>query len=307
MTHRRALGLLIALLLVVAAAGVFWLQQQRQEAAETVRRTLEQVDGELARTPLDRSALGDLLRRLLELPDAGRLPTVTRARARIRLAQEQLVEAWDLMGPLAQALEPDPVDLLLGARILTRRNAMNGDRGDARRAQGLAERHCELTGEPASLLLAWQVAHRAGDTSEEQRLAGQLVDQAPGSLEAELVSGWYGFLAQGGAQRVTMSDLRDLEIRFGGSPGGEVPLELEILLAVGLLQTEEEEDLGEAVDRISFLLRNYQAVVDLRHYAAVADYARGEVGSRNAHLDWLLQNAPQDPRRPQWQQLRQVR
>ena len=308
MTGRRSLGLVIGLLLMAAAAGVFWLRQQQQEAAETVRRTLEQVEGELARTPLDRSALGDVLRRLRELPDADQLRLVTRARARIRLAQDRLVEAWELLGPLAQAVEPDPEDLWLGARILTRRNALNGDRGDARLAQGLAERHYQLTGEPASLLLAWQAAHRAGDTAEERRLASQLVDRAPGTLQAELVTSWYVFLDEDGHERITMSDLRDMEISFGQSPGGEVPLELEILLAVGLLRTEEEQDLREAVDRLSFLLPNYQAVVDLRDYAAVADQVRGDVGSRNNHLDWLLENAPQDhPRRALWQQLRRIR
>ncbi len=107
--------------------------------------------------------------------------------------------------------------------------------------------------------------------------------------------------AQGKGAVIARLDI-NLEIRVD-----QTPVELEILMIVGLLESQDEIDLRESVDRLQRLLESHQAVVDLRHYAAIAAYLQGEVNTRNSHLDWLLQNAPQDPRRPRWTELRRSR
>ena len=304
MSSRRALWLLAVLGAVSIAGGGYWWQRQRQEAAELVRRTLQDVEAELARSPRDRGALGDLIRRLGKLPDANRERTLVRAQARVRLAQNPTnpTVAWDLLSALAEALDAEPEDLWLGAGILARRHALSGNREDARRARSLAQRHYELTAEPRSLLLAWQSAHRAGDGEEEVRLALRLVEGHPDSLEAEMLSTWGTYFAEESAGRATLGELRELEIRFT-----EVPLELEIMLVMGLLETREDGDYGAAVDRVQRLLPDYSAIVDLRYYAAVVDHLGGRIDQRNAHLDWLLGAAPDDPRRERWRNLRRDR
>jgi hypothetical protein len=284
------------------AGGGYWWQHQGQQAAELVRGTLLDVEAELGRSPRDRSALGRLILRLSKLPDADREPNLVRAQARIRLAQNRLMEAWDLLSGLAEALDAEPGDLWLGAGIVARRHALSGKKEEARLARSLAERHYELSGEPRSLLRAWQGAHRAGDREEELRLAGQLLEGHPDSLEAELLSTWGNYFAEEPAGRATLGELLELEIRFA-----EVPLELEIMLVMGLLETQEEGDQGAASDRVQRLLPDYSAIVDLRYYAAVVDHLGGRIDQRNAHLDWLLEAAPDDSRQERWRRLRRGR
>lgn len=301
MTQQRSVRLLVALVVLVALAGAYWVLRGKQQASQELRRVLLDVDAQLAQ-PLDGSSLGALVLRLNNLPDADRNPQLIRVRARIRLAQGRFDRAWEIQAGLAEAVDAEAEDLWLGAQILARRHALGGNTDDARRAGSLAERHHGQTSQPGSLLLAWQCFHRAGDLQEERRLAGQLVADHPDSLEVELLRAWSAALFEDQAQRPTLQALRDLEIRFD-----QTPVELEILMIVGLLESQDEIDLGESVDRLQRLLESHQAVVDLRHYAAVAAYLQGEVNTRNAHLDWLLQNAPQDPRRPRWTELRRFR
>ena len=302
MTQRRSVRLLVAVVVLAVLAGAYGIMSQRQEAAEELRQVLAEVDAQLAVASPDGSTLGALIRRLNNLPDADRNPELIRARARVRLAQGRFNQAWELQAGLAEPVDAEAEDLWLGAQILARRHALGGNTNDARRAGSLAERHHGLTAQAGSLLLAWQCFHRAGDLEEERRLAGLLVEEHPNSLEVELLRAWSAALFEDQAQRPTLQVLRDLEIRFD-----ETPVELEILMIVGLLETRDERDLGESVDRLQRLLVSHSAVVDLRHYAAVAAYLRGDVNTRNSHLDWLLEKAPQDPRRPRWTALRQSR
>lgn len=286
----RSSARVMAGLVVVAGVGFWWWQQSRAAGA-AVQSVLQETEAELARTQVDRDALGRLRLRLLELPDADSDPDVVRALARVLTATGRFAEAWDRLSALAVAPDAEAMDLQLGADILRRVHALNGDLEDARQARALAQRHHDLTSDPASLLLAWQLAHRSLDGAEEARLRDQLLQEHPASLETELVTTWGAFFAPDGAERVPMDRLVQLENRFE-----RVPLELDIMLIVALLQrSQDEADLGAAVDRAAALLPENQAIPDLRYYSAIIALLRGDQQAHDAHRDWLLKNAPNHP------------
>ncbi len=296
--------LLVAGALLLGAIGyfVFTKIQAASEAAKAEAQLLADVDSALAREPVDGSELSSLVTRIQRLPEHERDRRFALALARIDRARGRLQPAWDRLRPFASAGDANGAELREGAILSLRLHAHSGDRDAGRRAQAMAEQAYAATQEPALLLVAWQAAQRIHAEADRARIADLLVAQHGNTREARMVEA----LRQ--LDRRSERELAGLAGEFD-----EEPVELGLGRAALLLQGGQ---VGDAVDLLEKLCLRAPALVDLRHFAAVAslELARQEgiraelrdshLARGRAHLEWLLRSAPaDDPRRGDWQRL----
>ena len=221
------------------------------------------------------------------------------AHARLLLALDRLEPAWNALGPLVLALEPEPEELLVGARILKRRHGLRGDPELVGQAADLAEAHFEVTGEVGSAFLAWQCARRAGRPEAAAALAEKLTTQFGTTPEGR-------FVAALANEATTLGDLEKLEIDFADQSGpldrALAPEEVDFAIAFLLLRAGDKERIQDAIRRLETVLRTLSADPDARHLLALALHEAGDAKRRDLHLDWLLENAPAaDERRAVWE------
>jgi hypothetical protein len=288
-------GLIVVIAIAAAVGGGYYVYERTQRAAE-IEALLAAVETELGRKDLDRSELTRLARRVTAHPASTVAPPLIRARARLQLRLDQLQDAWETQSLLA--LDPEraePADLLLGARILERLHATRGAAGNAAQAMGLAQRHYDRTGEPGSLLLAWQCATRAQQQPDAERIAARLASEHPRSWEARVVAAL-------GAFDPAANDARSvLETLAREAP--TVPEELDLALALVELQ---RGNLAGGASLLDGVLERFPVSVEARVLRAGVRHERGDLAGRDADLRRALElAAPDDERRARWQAMLQ--
>lgn len=310
---KRLPGTVLVPIALLALAGGSWVYLQVRSARgerQRVADLLLDVEREVTKEEPEGSELSSLVTRIRNAGDPERDPRLRRALARIEVARGRDDRAWAQLQPLALAMEPEPDDQALGARLLASMHGKTGNLQDLRQALELAESAHRARGDTATLFLAWQCAVRLGGEASEtrQRLGDRLRELAPDGAEAALVT----ILARD-EEQVPVEDCQALAGRFE-----EVPMELAMALATGHLQQGAVADALHELDRV---LPRAPALMDLRHLAATACWAFGrqsqgaapaEVERRRsemaAHLRWLLANAPAgDPRRGHWRTMLESR
>jgi len=299
----------LVVLLVAALAGGGYFGWKEMEARSAHAAAVQQVvdDGEalLRGERLDPSAAQAVIREISGLQGASDTPALLRVHARLLLALQRPEAARKVIAPLILALEPAAEDRAIGARIFRRLHGLRGDAELAGQAADYAEGHYEQTGAVETLFLAWQCARRADRQDDAERLSGLLLDQHRETPHGRLVAA----LADEGTE---MSDLLSLEVAFAALPasldGALLPEEVEFAIAHLLLRDAKEDDSGqltEAIRRLENILTTFPADPASRAYMAFALHRSGDRAARNAHLDWLLRNVPQDdPRREEWARIR---
>lgn len=298
---RRALAITAVVALLVAGGAIYWRMAAKRAAKEEAVAELVASATQLLRAEdLRREQMVTLSRTLKERSAGLNDPRLIRMRARLELALGRIQDAWDAEAELALGLQPAPEDALLSARILMRRYGIRGDPADVERAMQLAAEHFALTKDHRSLFLAWQCARRAGQSGAEQSFAKTLRDDHADTTEARLVAAL--------DEQASLDALRELEIAFARAPHDRdetaIPEELEFALALAAVEAPTP-DVDAALRHIDAVLATFPASVDARSVAAVALHRKGDQARRDAHLDWLLQNAPEnDQRRDGWAALR---
>jgi hypothetical protein len=297
---------------MVAVLGVAfgvraWLSAGAARRAE--EQLLEDVRNAVQQEPPDGSELSRLVTRIKALPAADTDHTLILALARIEMCRGRYDSAWDRVMPFATAGGANPDELRFAAELQLQRHA-TGAR-DARGIETLrqvvaaAEAAHAKSQEPDDLLLAWQAALRARDMAETERLAAILQREHAGTAAAALT-----LLAQSFDSSQSVAPLDELAGRFGRP----VP-ELDVMRAIARLAT----DARAAAELLDPLLRRAPALVEVRAAAAttwhvLAFQAAGpaeraqHLAQRDAHLQWLIDNAPpDDTRHVAWSRLRTER
>jgi hypothetical protein len=283
------------------AVAVAVAAERRAEEAQ-IEQLLETSQGVLSAAQLDAAAAQAALRALKDhrLGDAD--ARLVMARARLLLALGRFQQAWDAVAPLALAFEPAPAERLVAARILQRLHGLRGDAMLAGQSADLAEGHYEVTGDVESAFLAWQSARRAGRAEQAAALAEKLQARHGDTPEGRLV-------AAINREDTSMEVLLQLEIDFGSRrrplDAALTPEEIDAAVAFMLLRDGSEDKVGEAITRLERVLLSYPADPDVRAMLAFALHQSGDRTRRDLHLDWLLDNAPDDARHADWRQMRE--
>lgn len=290
----RGLGFaMVCLVLGGAAAGGLWWQRAR--AASAARgRILSIVDVELARDPLDRGGLVQANRDLEQLAERDRDPSLRRARARIALAlrlPEQAVQALDAAAYVGPAAVDDA---WLRAQALALRHAIAGRIDDAARASRLAFEYYEATHTVVAALLAWQCATRIDDREQVQAVTTRLAADAPDAFETKVMQALAEFDPESAEQA---SRVRSLQM--------EGPYVLELETAVAAVDVLSDDETARLRGRAAMqkVLEQVPSSKPARLVAVLVCDRTGDIAGRNAHLQWLVDNFPRDPRAEKWREL----
>lgn len=290
-------GVLLVVALLAASGGGYWLMQRRAADAE-IEALLAEADHEILREEIDRSDLTRVLRKLAKSDAGGSDARLIRARARLQLRLELFQDAWDTEAVLAgDPGRAEPEDLLLGATILKRLQAMQGSREHAALAMRLAEEHYDATAAASSLLLAWQCAERGGRLAEATRLAERLTRELPESWEGRVVKALQ-------ERDPTQPEVGEEDLRRLAREGQAVPEEVDLALAFVELQRGDVDSLDRGTQRLKGVLETFPACVDARSLIAGALLKSGAGEAADVHLRWLLEYSDaDDERRSKWQQM----
>lgn len=301
----KAAGWIIgAALLAIAGGGAaaFALVAERRAEEAQIAQLIEASQAVLSAAQLDGAAAQAALRGLKDhrLGDAD--PRLVLARARLLLALGRFQQAWDAVTPLALAFEPSPPERLVAARILQRLHGLRGDASLAGQAADLAEGHYEATGDVESAFLSWQSARRAGRPEQAAAMAEKLQERHRDTPEGRLVTAI-------NREDTSIEEMLQLEIDFGARrrplDSALTPEEIDAAVAFMLLRDGSEDKVSEAVTRLERVLLTYPSDPDVRAMLAFALHRSGDRTRRDLHLDWLLDNAPEDARREDWRQMRE--
>ncbi|MCB9887098.1 MAG: hypothetical protein H6838_16520 [Planctomycetes bacterium] len=310
-SRRRGPLVFLPLLLLAFVGGyyVFGWFSARSSAAAARAELLREVDDELAKEPVDTSALSRLVARIDKLEDHTSAADLLAAQARIELVRGRPERAFDLFSSVGNQPEASEADRRLLTAILLRRHEAGGTdkamtegwlRDAATRALAIAER----TGNTNDWFVAWQASVRLDDADAVKRCREQLAAIDAESREARLAAAAAAFRADGPAD--VLYALR-----------GEftvVPIELAVMVAMAQLQAGET---AAAVTEIEALLNRAPGLIGVRVAAAIVFHvcvlnSQDDAGKqrwrprRDAQLDWLLENAPpDDKRRETWSQMKQ--
>ncbi len=307
---RRTPLLLLPAVVLLGVLGWFAFDAWRASSAAAAARVelLQEVEDELARRPVDTSALSRLVARIQKLDDHANAVDLLAAQARIELARGRPERAFELYVSVGDRPAASDADRRLLATILLRRHeGGGGDRstrdGWLRDGAALALRVAEATGAAADWFAAWQAAVRLGDDALATRCREQLSAVDAESREARLAAAAASFRPE---------DPPDA-LRLLGVEYDEPPVELAAMLVLLQLQAGET---AAAVAAVEPLLARAGGVTAVRWCAALVFHvcvlnSRDEVERgtwlprRNAQLDWLLENtSPEDVRREQWAAMR---
>ena len=302
--------LAIAGIAVLAIGGGFWFQ--KVSAADATQARIGGLCGDVAeaisRAQIDMAACLELLTRLdrleqeFDLDDARLL----RARAQLMVALEMsAAKIWQVVEVLVSGQDVAVEDLLLGAQIRKRRHAETGERDHAVSAAGLAELHFELTNDPASLQLAWQMASRADQqdraTGFAEILAKDFADTDAGRLVKSLAAFYAGY---GTKRELDPAALQELVVLERELP--EVPEELSIALAAQGVSGNQEQQLA-ALGRLETVVKTYSTSVLARELLAIGHWRQqtlADCTTSRFHFDWLLRNHPRHQAVSAWQRMR---
>ena len=287
-------GLATVALLSGGAVTVFVVRAQATEQA--IAALLESASIELQREAPDRTAISPLLRRIAA-HEASDDPRLLQVRAELQFAIGHLQDAWVALEPLALGSAPTPQALLLAARVHVRLHALRGDLPDVDRAMSFAAQHYDASRDVASLFLAWQCARRGDRAARCAEYAELLQQNHADSVLARVADALED-------PSTTLAVFRAFERELD-----VVPVEVEAVIAAHLLADEKGgvNQVDEAIGRIKAVLQAFPSSVDARNLAALGYHRGQDRGQRDAHLDWLLENAPpNDRRRATWTALRQA-
>ena len=297
------LAVVVVLVATVGVVGWQFVSKSRAADAE-VDKLVGSVEAVLRADELDSSTAQAAIREIVAHDRRAEDARLIRVHARLLLAMQRLQAAWDALGPLALSMEPSAEDLAIGSRILKRLHALRGETTLASQAADMAEGHHGATGDVGSLFLAWQCARRAGRGEDADRFSETLQSQHAGTPQGKLAAA----LA---AETTTVSDLLALEIEFlriaGPLDAALPPEEIGFAIAFLLLRDADKdgEKLNEAITRLQDVLRTFPSDVDTRSMMAFALHSSGDQAGRDAHLEWLLKNTPQDDaRRDDWARMK---
>jgi hypothetical protein len=290
-------GVAISLGCLGLAIAAFAIERYRRHAAQGAKRKelLALATTELGRRPLDRAGIQDALRALAKDDRLAQEPEVVRARAELELAAGRPQAALDLVQVALHSGVPAPEDQILGAKIFAARAGLTGDIDDAKRASTLAEDHFTATGQHESLFLAWQCATRIEDRDRASTLADRLQAEAGDTTSGRLVR---GLLSLDTERAQAAAALRALEREVD-----EIPPELDVALATLELEDEDQNVRLHGLQRVEAVLARLPTFVGARIVAAYAFDRTGDATTRDAHLRWLVEHHPADPRAESWRAL----
>ncbi|GAB4141188.1 MAG: hypothetical protein Fur0037_07950 [Planctomycetota bacterium] len=304
MTSRRA-KILVPVGLLAAAAGAlawqYWKASERR--AEEIRRIISDVDRETGKDRPDTSELGRLKLRIERVDDRASAPELALALAKIEFARGRFSMAWEALAPLATAGDAALDELRFGARILLVLHAQTGDRTLAVQCRTLASRAHDISGVVPDLFVAWQAAHRIGDSAAAEEIVRRLKSDHEGSKEAKLVE-----LIESPPEDPTGETMRSAIAEVESAFARE-PVELGLVRAVVQMKRGEILAARETLERLA---SRAPAVLDVRHLSAIACHLvagspdlpeaerRRARAERDAHLDYCIRHGQDDPRREQW-------
>jgi hypothetical protein len=307
--HPLRVAIPVGLVLLAAAALVVRTCSNAGEQRAVRAQLLEDVRTAVAQESPDGSELSRLVTRIQAQPEAQSDRALVLALARIELCRGRYDRAWEHIMPFATGGGASPEELRFAAELQLHRHAagVKDARGTEtlRQVVAAAEAAHASSHEPDDLLLAWQAAVRARDAAEAERLAASLQREHDGSAAAALT-----VLAKAFDPAQPAAPLDELAGRFRG------PLpELDVMRALARVNG----DARGAATLLEPLLRRAPALVEVRAAAAAtwhvlafqaADDAERSrlLAQRDAHLQWLLDNAPPDDARlAAWTRLRTER
>lgn len=292
MTQTRGVLVAIVAVIVLGLAGGGGLYYQRRAAIETALADLVRgVEVELGRDTPDRATLVDLSLRLDEFGREHARREVTRLQVRLALAQrlpepaKQRAEAMLLEAGLTGQ------DRLLAARAYALRHSLQGSQDDARQASGLAARALEQGAGVEAGLLAWQCATRIEDRERADDAAKRLTAAFPDAWETKVVAALIAFDPEQAASCATVREV------FGAGPS--LP-ELDLAIATLDVLAPDESARAQGLEGVKRVLAAVPAFKAARLVAVLAFDRVGDATSRDAHLRWLVQNYPNDPRAERW-------
>lgn len=289
--------LVIAGVLLLAAVATFvYLRLGAARAREAALvQLLADVTAEVDKQRPDGSELSRLVTRLQQTSGAGGDHRLELALARIDRVRGRLQDAWQRLQPL-MAGATSLAELREASQVLLALHAQRGDRELARRALGFALAAYGAGGTAADLLRAWQAAYRTRAKEDLTQLSQRMQAEQAGSAEARLI-GALERLDQDLAA-VPAAELEGLTADFA-----EEPIELGLARAIVRIQGGRTADAVRLLDELS---QRGPALVDVRHYAAVALLALAQepgvpaeevarhLSRARAHLEWLRKNAAAD-------------
>lgn len=304
---------LVAFLAPVVLGGYYGVQWWRglAAAAEQRAKVLTEVDVELAKETPDENALSRLMAALDKLPDAGVAADLRAANARVELARGRPERADAVFGAVAGSPTASPAEQRLGAEILLRRAEAESPEvavraGWLRQAAAMAQRGYDDGHGAGDLFMVWLARLRLGERAPGKEVGAALQSAHGDSREAKFVQ-----LVNTFQPSVGLGPIEDVAERFPRPPA-----ELD---AMRVMVALEQRDLRGAIDLAEKLLARAPGVFAVRQAAATVfhalvlsspagDAARtGYVARRDAQLDWLSAQAPDDePLRKAWSEWRKV-
>ena len=305
----RSLLLLPILALVGLAAWFAWSKIAAGMAASDARRQLfASVDEELAKEPVDTSALSRLVAQIDKLEDHATAQDALFAKARIEMARGRPERAYDLFAGTALRGDASDAERRLLATILVRRHqAGSADRSQAigwlRDGLGILQPLAERTDSVEDWFAVWQAATRLADDGLAARAHARLQELDRESRQARLTAAAASFLPENPADH-----LFAMRAEFG-----DAPVELEAMAVLAQVQAGENAAAAQAAEA---MLARAPGVLGARwcaamvfHVCALASPDEVQKASwqqrRNVQLDWLQQQAePDDRRRETWASMR---
>lgn len=305
----RSFLLLPILALVALVAWFAWSKIAVGMAASDARQQLfASVDEELAKEPVDTSALSRLVAQIDKLLDHATAPDALFAKARIEMARGRPERAYELFAGTALRADVSDAERRLLATILVRRHQIgSADRSQAigwlRDGLGILQPLAERTDSVDDWFAVWQAATRLADDELAARAHARLQELDRESRQARLTAAAVKFLPEAPADH-----LFGLRAEFG-----EAPVELEAMAVLAQLQAGENAAAAQAAE---LLLARAPGVLGARWCAAMVFHvcaltSPDEVNKaswqqrRNVQLDWLQKQAePDDRRRETWASMR---
>jgi len=276
---------------VLVAAGVGWTLWQEAAAIEDRIRAIETDYETEMRT--DSPRLDGVVARIRGFEGWEQEPRLVRMLARIHMFRSNPARAWDVLAPLANAVEPEPQDALLGGLVLMELHQRTGGDG-ARRAMNLFSDHGT---EEEHVFRAWLCARRIGDLERQKQLEQRLQSSYGNTVEADFVDVFARWRDQ---EQLQQSDIVPLMGSMeDGVYGPDGPPELGLLRAISAVESEDYVRAADIAQRVAL---EAPELMDIRRACAVALIGQYSVSDLEpadrtrlmGHLQWLLDSGRLD-------------